>query len=49
MTLRFRLKPTCEVGTVSKVPWADVVVMDAGLTLQRVFVEGEEIDVVLDA
>jgi hypothetical protein len=29
--------------------WADVVVMDAALTLQRVFVEGEEVDVVVDA
>ena len=29
--------------------WGDVVVMDAGLELRRVFVEGEEIDVVADA
>ena len=28
---------------------ADVVVMDAALVLQRVFVEGEDLDVVVDA
>jgi N-acetylglucosamine-6-phosphate deacetylase len=36
-------------GRLAEGAWADVVVMDAGLTLQRVFVEGEEIDVVVDA
>lgn len=36
-------------GRLAKGAWADVVVMDAGLALQRVFVEGEEIDVVADA
>ena len=29
--------------------WADLAVFDAGLTLRQVFVEGEEIDVVVDA
>jgi N-acetylglucosamine-6-phosphate deacetylase len=36
-------------GRLAPGAWADVVVMDAGLSLQRVFVEGEEIDVVADA
>lgn len=36
-------------GRLSAGAWADVVVMDAALSLQRVFVEGEEIDVVADA
>lgn len=36
-------------GRLAKGAWADVVVMDAGLTPRRVFVEGEEIDVVVDA
>ncbi len=36
-------------GRLAEGAWADVVVMDAGLALQRVFVEGEEIDVVADA
>jgi N-acetylglucosamine-6-phosphate deacetylase len=36
-------------GRLSEGAWADVVVMDAGLTLRQVFVEGEEIDVVVDA
>lgn len=36
-------------GCLAQGAWADVVVMDAGLTLRRVFVEGEEIDVVVDA
>jgi len=36
-------------GRLSAGAWADVVVMDAGLTLRQVFVEGEEIDVVVDA
>ena len=36
-------------GRLAAGAWADVVVMDAGLSLQRVFVEGEEIDVVVDA
>ena len=36
-------------GQLAPGAWADVVVMDAGLTLRRVFVEGEEIDVVADA
>jgi N-acetylglucosamine-6-phosphate deacetylase len=36
-------------GRLAPGAWADVVVMDAALSLQRVFVEGEEIDVVADA
>jgi N-acetylglucosamine-6-phosphate deacetylase len=36
-------------GRLAAGAWADVVVMDAALSLQRVFVEGEEIDVVADA
>lgn len=36
-------------GRLAPGAWADVVVMDAALALQRVFVEGEEIDVVADA
>ncbi len=36
-------------GRLSAGAWADVVVMDAQLQLRRVFVEGEEIDVVADA
>jgi N-acetylglucosamine-6-phosphate deacetylase len=36
-------------GVLAAGAWADVVVMDEALTLQRVFVEGEEIDVVADA
>lgn len=36
-------------GRLAPGAWADVVVMDAALTLQRVFVEGEEVDVVVDA
>ena len=36
-------------GALVRGTWADVVVMDAALVLQRVFVEGEEVDVVLDA
>lgn len=36
-------------GCLAQGARADVVVMDAGLTLRRVFVEGEEIDVVVDA
>lgn len=36
-------------GRLAQGAWADVVVMDAALTLRRVFVEGEEIDVVVDA
>lgn len=36
-------------GRLAAGAWADVVVMDAGLVLRRVFVEGEEIDVVADA
>ncbi|MEO6280744.1 N-acetylglucosamine-6-phosphate deacetylase [Roseateles sp.] len=36
-------------GRLAAGAWADVVVMDAGLQLRRVFVEGEEIDVVADA
>ena len=36
-------------GRLALGSWADVVVMDAGLQLRRVFVEGEEIDVVADA
>lgn len=36
-------------GRLAVGAWADVVVMDAGLQLRRVFVEGEEIDVVADA
>jgi len=36
-------------GRLSEGAWADVVVMDAGLELRRVFVEGEEIDVLADA
>ncbi|CAM4081187.1 N-acetylglucosamine-6-phosphate deacetylase [Roseateles saccharophilus] len=36
-------------GRLAPGAWADVVVMDAGLELRRVFVEGEEIDVVADA
>ncbi len=38
-----------ERGRLQPGAWADVVVMDAALTLRRVFVEGEEIDVVVDA
>jgi N-acetylglucosamine-6-phosphate deacetylase len=36
-------------GRLAPGAWADVVVMDAALALQRVFVEGEEVDVVVDA
>jgi len=36
-------------GRLSAGAWADVVVMDEALQLKRVFVEGEEIDVVADA
>ncbi len=36
-------------GRLAAGVWADVVVMDGGLQVQRVFVEGEEIDVVVDA
>ena len=36
-------------GRLASGAWADVVVMDAALSVQRVFVEGEEIDVVVDA
>ena len=36
-------------GRLAEGAWADVVVMDAALNLRRVFVEGEEIDVVADA
>jgi len=36
-------------GRLAEGAWADVVVMDAGLKPRRVFVEGEEIDVVVDA
>ncbi|MFG6412992.1 N-acetylglucosamine-6-phosphate deacetylase [Roseateles sp. DC23W] len=36
-------------GRLAEGAWADVVVMDAQLQLRRVFVEGEEIDVVVDA
>ena len=36
-------------GRLAAGAWADVVVMDAALALQHVFVEGEEIDVVVDA
>ena len=36
-------------GRLVEGAWADVVVMDAQLQLRRVFVEGEEIDVVVDA
>ena len=36
-------------GRLAAGAWADVVVMDAALALRRVFVEGEEIDVVVDA
>jgi N-acetylglucosamine-6-phosphate deacetylase len=36
-------------GRLAPGAWADVVVMDAALNLRRVFVEGEEIDVVADA
>jgi len=36
-------------GRLAECAWADVVVMDAALNLRRVFVEGEEIDVVADA
>ncbi|KQV93421.1 MULTISPECIES: N-acetylglucosamine-6-phosphate deacetylase [unclassified Roseateles] len=36
-------------GRLEAGAWADVVVMDAALNLRRVFVEGEEIDVVVDA
>ncbi len=36
-------------GRLAPGAWADVVVMDAQLQLRRVFVEGEEIDVVADA
>jgi N-acetylglucosamine-6-phosphate deacetylase len=36
-------------GRLAAGAWADVVVMDAALHVQRVFVEGEEIDVVADA
>ncbi|MFX7922759.1 amidohydrolase family protein, partial [Acinetobacter baumannii] len=35
-----------ERGRLATGAWADVVVMDAELQLRRVFVEGEEIDVV---
>jgi len=36
-------------GRLAPGAWADVVVMDAALQLRRVFVEGEEVDVVFDA
>ena len=36
-------------GRLAPGAWADVVVMDAALVLQRVFVEGEDLDVVVDA
>jgi len=36
-------------GRLAPGAWADVVVMDEALNLRRVFVEGEEIDVVVDA
>lgn len=36
-------------GRLAPGAWADVVVMDEALQLKRVFVEGEEIDVVADA
>jgi N-acetylglucosamine-6-phosphate deacetylase len=36
-------------GRLTEGSWADVVVMDGALNLQRVFVEGEEVDVVFDA
>jgi len=36
-------------GRLARGAWADVVVMDGALRLQRVFVEGEEVDVVVDA
>ncbi|RZJ07754.1 MAG: N-acetylglucosamine-6-phosphate deacetylase [Rubrivivax sp.] len=36
-------------GHLSEGAWADVVVMDGALQLKRVFVEGEEVDVVFDA
>lgn len=36
-------------GRLAPGAWADVLVMDAALELQQVFVEGEEIDVVVDA
>ncbi len=36
-------------GRLEPGAWADVVVMDEALQVQRVFVEGEEIDVVVDA
>ena len=36
-------------GRLAAGAWADVVVMDEALQLRRVFVEGEEIDVVADA
>jgi N-acetylglucosamine-6-phosphate deacetylase len=36
-------------GRLAPGAWADVVVMDAGLELRRVFVEGEEINVDADA
>ena len=36
-------------GRLAEGAWADVVVMDAALQVRRVFVEGEEIDVVVDA
>jgi len=36
-------------GRLAPGAWADVVVMDGALNLRRVFVEGEEIDVVVDA
>ena len=36
-------------GRLAPGAWADVVVMDGALQLRRVFVEGEEVDVVFDA
>ncbi|MFG6490064.1 N-acetylglucosamine-6-phosphate deacetylase [Roseateles sp. BYS78W] len=36
-------------GRLAPGAWADVVVMDGALDLRRVFVEGEEVDVVFDA
>jgi N-acetylglucosamine-6-phosphate deacetylase len=36
-------------GRLAPGAWADVVVMDGALQLRRVFVEGEEVDVVVDA
>lgn len=36
-------------GRLAEGAWADVVVMDGALNLRRVFVEGEEVDVVFDA